>query len=223
MPNLERILNACWRTDYPPEFDVPDRLTDEDFAELDKIEPSLEGWGFTVYRTYYGPGSDENWNTLLAKARDLAGKELEFWASDGEDELVEELRTLFRVDARSDSAVLDGQSLEELCKTYLDSVGGKPMAVHEWNVFLVADKHVLDQIGQGNFIIKAVDADRPPQNEDPVRTGTNKLSWGWHRMEVRQMLEFWGMLEICATHHCMCWAVHQAELDNMIWEGCDAD
>ncbi|KAF5679176.1 hypothetical protein FHETE_917 [Fusarium heterosporum] len=148
---------AC-RTDYPLEFDVPDRLTNEDFAQLDKIELSLEGWGFTVYRTYYGSSSGENWNALLAEARESAGKELEFWANDWEEEVVEELETLFRLDARSD-LVLDGKSLEDQCKTYLDSIGGKHMLVHEWNVFLVADEHVLDQIGQGSFIIKAVDAD----------------------------------------------------------------
>ncbi|KAH7251364.1 hypothetical protein BKA59DRAFT_491872 [Fusarium tricinctum] len=172
MPDLQRILDTCWRYPFPLEFN-----------------PSLVGWGFTVYRTYYGPDSNENWNTLRNKAKEEANKELMACVYDGNDETAEKLKSLFRLDARSDPALLGGLSLAELCKVYKDKIGGEPEPVHQCCVFLVADEQILDQIGQGNLIINAVDADR--------------------------------MLDICPTHQCMCWAVDESELCNMVWEGCD--
>ncbi|SPJ71140.1 uncharacterized protein FTOL_00868 [Fusarium torulosum] len=164
MPDLQRILDACWRYPVPLEYDVPDNyvMSEKEQAKIDNAEPSLVGWGFTVYRTYYGPGSDENWNTLLSKAKEEADKELMAYVIGGDEETAEKLKPLFRLDARSDPALLDGLSLAELCKVYKDKMGGEPEPVHQFCVFLVAEEQVLNQIGQGNFIIKAVDADRPP-------------------------------------------------------------
>jgi hypothetical protein len=75
---------------------------------------------FTVYRTYYGPGSDENWNTLRNKAKEEADKELMACVIGGDEEVAEMLKLLFRLDARSDPALLDGLSLADLCKVYKD-------------------------------------------------------------------------------------------------------
>jgi hypothetical protein len=159
---------------------------------MNNAEPSLVGWGFTVYRTYYGPDSNENWNTLRNKAKEEANKELMACVYDGNDETAEKLKSLFRLDARSDPALLGGLSLAELCKVYKDKIGGEPEPVHQCCVFLVADEQILDQIGQGNLIINAVDADRPPSPQKGVsmRSRTTEFSWGWHVMEIRQMLEF---------------------------------
>ncbi|KIL85982.1 hypothetical protein FAVG1_10951 [Fusarium avenaceum] len=225
MPDLQKILDACWRYPFPLEFDVPEGyvISEEEQAMMDNAEPSLVGWGFTVYRTYYGPGSDENWDTLCNKAKEEADKELMACIYDGNEEIAEKLKPLFRLDARSDPVLLDGLSLAELCKVYKDKTGGEPEPVHRCCVFLVADEQVLSQIGQGNFIIKAVDADSPPSPQEgaSVTSRSNGFSWGWHVMEIRQMLEFWGMLDICLPHQCMCWAVDESELYNMVWEGCD--
>jgi hypothetical protein len=140
---------------------------------------------------------------------------------DGNDETAEKLKSLFRLDVRSDPALLDGLSLAELYKVYKDKIGGEPELIHRCCVFLVADEQVLDQIGHGNLIIKAVDADRPPflQEGVSVRSRTNGFSWGWHVTKIRQMLEFWGKLDICPTHQFMCW--DESELYTMVWEGCD--
>lgn len=118
-------------------------MSEEEQAKIDNAEPSLVGWGFTVYRTYYGPGSDQNWNTLRNKAKEEADKELMACVYDGNDETAEKLKPLFRLDARSDPALLDGLSLAELCKVYKDKAGGEPEPVHECCVFLVADEQIL--------------------------------------------------------------------------------
>lgn len=225
MPDLQRILDACWRYSFPLEFDVPEDyvISEEEQAMMDNVEPSLVGWGFTVYRTYYGLGSDQNWDTLRNKAKVEADKGLIACVYDVNDEIAEKLEPLFRLDARSDPALLDGLSLAELCKVYKDKTSGEPEPVHRCCVFLVADEQVLKQIGRENFIIKAVDADSPPSPQEgvSVRSRSNGFSCGWHVMEIRQMLEFWGMLDICLRHQCMCWAVDESELYYMVWEGCD--
>jgi hypothetical protein len=182
MPDLQRILDSYWRYPFPLEYDVPDDyiISEEEQAKIDNAKPSFVGWGFTVYRTYYGPGSDQDWNTLRYKAKEEAYKELIACVFDGNEETAEKLKSLFRLDARSDPALLDGLSLAELCKVYKDKVGGEPEPVHQCCVFLVADEQVLNQTGQENFIIKAVDAYRPqtPQKGVSVKSRTTELSWG---------------------------------------------
>ncbi|KAF4466399.1 hypothetical protein FALBO_6747 [Fusarium albosuccineum] len=207
MPELQRILDALY--DYP----VGEQLSDN-------RDQYLTNWGFTIYRTYYGPSSDENWNTLLATAKKEADEEL---LTCGDDNIAKKLQPLFRLDARSDASLLDGVGLRGLCKIYKDKIGGAPMPTHETSVFLVADEHVLNQIGQGNFIVKAVDADEPPPEDAFSNEGGKEMYWGWMRMQTRQLLELWGMLEICAAYMCITWAVHNEDLDSMIWEGGDAD
>ncbi|KAH6963203.1 hypothetical protein DER45DRAFT_640776 [Fusarium avenaceum] len=171
MPDLQRILDACWRYPFPLEFDVPEDyvISEEEQAMMDNAEPSLE---------------------------------LMTCVYDGNDEIAEKLKPLLRLDARSDQALLDGLSLAELCKVYKDKTGGEPEPVHRCCVFLVADEHVLNQIGQGNLIIKAVDADSPPSPQEgvSVKSRSNGFSWGWHVMEIPQMLDFWGVLDICLPH-----------------------
>ncbi|KAG8677552.1 hypothetical protein FPOAC1_003575 [Fusarium poae] len=192
----------------------------ERWVELRDGDPFTARWGFTIYRTYYGPGSDENWKTLLAKAKEETFKELDEFDHGG---IAAKIKPIFQLDARSDPIILDGLSLGELCKVYNDNVGGDPMPRYESPVFLVADKHVLNQIGEGNLIVKSVDADYPPQEEIPLRTSTEAKWWGWGRMELRQIPWLWKTLRGENSRYCFPWTVHQAELDNTIWEEDDAD
>ncbi|KAF0642020.1 hypothetical protein FPSE5266_10667 [Fusarium pseudograminearum] len=174
-----------------------------------------------MYRTYYGPGSDENWKTLLEKAKEETFKELD---ECDHDDLAAKLKPIFQIDARSDQSILDGLNLRELCKVYNDKVGGDPMRQRlESPVFLVADEHILNQIGEGNMIVKSVDADYPPREEIPLRTSTEKAWWGWGRMELRQIPWLWKTLVGEDSRYCFPWTVHQADLDNVIWEEDDAD
>ncbi|KAJ4244846.1 hypothetical protein NW757_010227 [Fusarium falciforme] len=64
-----------------------------------------KNWGFAVYRTYYGPSSDENWDKLLTTAKREAMEEVIKW---GDDEAGEKLKRRFRLDARSGASLLSG-------------------------------------------------------------------------------------------------------------------
>jgi hypothetical protein len=47
MPDLQRILDTCWRYPFPLEYDVPDNydyvMSEEEQAKIDNAEPSLVG------------------------------------------------------------------------------------------------------------------------------------------------------------------------------------
>ncbi|CZS79148.1 unnamed protein product [Fusarium graminearum] len=186
----------------------------ERYCELRDGDPYLARWGFTMYRTYYGLGSDENWKALLEKAKEETFKELD---ECDHDDLAAKLKPIFQIDARSDQSLLNDLSLGVLCQVYNDKVGGDPMPRLESPVFLVADEHSLDQISEGNWIVKSVDADYPPREEIPIRTSTEENWWGWGRMELRQIPWLWKKLAGEDSRYCFPWTVHQADLDNVIW------
>ena len=76
--------------------------SDDDFA-------GRRHWGFTIYRTGYGPSSDQQWQRLLetikAGAHEGAFEAIESEKEDPEDDPeFQELWSLFRLDARSDPA-----------------------------------------------------------------------------------------------------------------------
>ncbi|KAM0424889.1 hypothetical protein ACHAPT_009945 [Fusarium lateritium] len=155
-------------------------------------------WGFTIYRTYYGPSSDDNWNKLLATIKREVEEEL---MTCGNDEATEKLKPLFRLDARSDLSLLSAF------------------------IFLFADEYVLNKVGEGVFIVKAVDGEEEPREEIPLREDDDDevTYWGWMRMETRQVLELWSMLEHFRGYQCMTWTVYQADLYEEVWEGNDGD
>ncbi|KAM0397797.1 hypothetical protein ACHAO7_008146 [Fusarium culmorum] len=219
---VEVILKECWYKHLGPlnKMLKSSEITWERYCELRDGDPYLGRWGFTIYRSYYGPGSDENWKILLEKAKEETFKELEEYDHDG---IVAKIKPIFQLDARSDPDLLNGLSLGDLCKVYNDKVGGDPMPRYESPVFLVADEHVLHQIGEGNWIVKSVDADYPPQEEIPLRTSTEENWWGWGRMELRQIPWLWKTLVGEDSRYCFPWTVHQADLDNVMWEDDDAD
>jgi hypothetical protein len=59
-------------------------------------EQFLVHWGYTIYRTYYGPGSDEQWLKLLKNITDGVGKGLtELEEADKEPAAVTKARDQF--------------------------------------------------------------------------------------------------------------------------------
>lgn len=210
MPDLQRVLEGLEQ--FPSDTDSP--------YPLEEIQPPAN-WGFTIYRTYYGPSSDDNWNKMLVATKKHAEEELMTYDDDEENE---KLKELFRLDARSDPSLLSGLDRKALCQTYHEGKGGKPMPQNEGFVFLLADEEVLNQVGEGTFIVKAVDAEETPREEIPLREDDDEPTyWGWMRMETRQLLELWGELEWFRGFDCMAWTVHQADLDEQVWEGSVAD
>ncbi|KAM6505195.1 hypothetical protein FSOLCH5_015114 [Fusarium solani] len=189
MPDLQSVLEGLEQ--YPPDTDS--------IEPLEEIQQPAN-WGFTIYRTYYGPSSDDNWNKLLAATKRHAEEELMTY---DDHEAAEKLKPLFRLDARSDPSLLSGLDRQALCQIYKEGKGGKPMPSKSGFVFLLADEDVLNQVGEGTFIVKAVDAEETPREEIPLREGDEPPYWGWMRMETRQLLELWGELEWFRGIQCM--------------------
>ncbi|KAJ4307795.1 hypothetical protein N0V84_012489 [Fusarium piperis] len=209
MPDLQRALEGLEQ--YPSDT--------ESIYPLAELQPPAN-WGFTIYRTYYGPSSDDNWKELLATTKRQAEQELMAW---DDDEAAEKLKPLFRLDTRSDPSLLSGLDRQALCQIYKEGKSGKPMPAKTGFFFWFADEDMLNQVGEGIFIVKAVDTEEKPREEIPLRDDDEPTYWGWMRMETRQLLELWGELEFFRGHQCMTWTVHQADLDEKVWEGSDAD
>lgn len=195
-----------------------------DLPTLPGDPENAQNWGFTVYRTYYGPSSDEHWEKLLATAKREAMEEVMKWS---DNEAGEKLKPLFRLDARSDESLLSGVDRRGLIQIYYDGVGGPPMPTRGPHVFLYADEDILNQASQGIFILKAVDAEDEPREDIPRQEGDEDFGepryWGWMKIETRQILELWGGLEWSHTNMVIMWKEHQADLEEEIWDGWDAD
>jgi hypothetical protein len=186
--DLELFLEKLFK---PPEGEFP---TNADFDQYRR------NWGFTIYRTFYGPNSDEQWRKLLEKITKGAKYELNMMEDlDVQEPTVAFTKAwnLFRLDARSDPSTLDGLTLENVRQLYLDGTGGQPMNVDidPWRVFLLADEAVL--ASPELSVINVVDADY-----DPVRAAiTNprvgpQRYFGWITMSPSCILILWKALDI---------------------------
>lgn len=135
-------------------------------------------WGFTIYRTYYGPSSGDNWDKLLTTTKREA---MEALMKEEEDEVGEKLKPSFRLDPRSDRALLSDVDQSRLIQIYNDHIGRPPMPTGGL-VFLYADEEVLSQVSQVIFTLKAVDAEEEPREDIPPQEGDEDFGkpryWG---------------------------------------------
>ncbi|KAF7677363.1 hypothetical protein GT037_004222 [Alternaria burnsii] len=147
-------------------------------------------WGFTIYRTGYGPSSDQQWQRLLETIQTSAHDEARsVTESTKDDPAFQVLWSLFRLDARSDPA-LAGLDIDQLRQLYnrSSSEGSQPMnADFNWHrIFLFADDEVLSDPAAS--IVKCVDAEY--RVEDYIsrnpRVGGQRY-FGWMRIEPRSV------------------------------------
>ncbi|KAL2687925.1 hypothetical protein Neosp_005495 [[Neocosmospora] mangrovei] len=145
-------------------------------------------WGYTIYRTYYGPESDEHWDTLLDALKRQTSLALAYHEDDevynsnmrqrrwghcshkNKDEYMddlERLKKLFHLDPRENSSLLDGLDVRQLRKVCLDehTEAEKTMAGRMFHFALVADEAVLKDIARGEFVVKAVAYDWEDKGE----------------------------------------------------------
>jgi hypothetical protein len=99
----------------------------------------------------------------------------------------------FKLDARSDSATLDGLTTDEVFRIYRNEVGDSPMEMRnsltpDHQIFLLADEEVLQNLDSG--VLKVVQA-APAEGADP------ECYYQWIRVDVDCLIELWAMLEIC--------------------------
>ncbi|KAH8732401.1 hypothetical protein GQ44DRAFT_697591 [Phaeosphaeriaceae sp. PMI808] len=184
-PRVQRMLRDLYR--FPLDRYV---MPEEDRDQF------LEHWGFTIYRTFYGPGSDEKWSKLLQNI--TAGTEDRLNRMDGAEDtpVTTKVWGLFKLDARSDPTLLDGLTLEDVRKLYLEGAGGRPMNVDRsiWRLFLLADAEVL---GDSDLrLLKVAAADYDPVAAVPKnRRAGPQHYFGWITMPSTTALDLWNELD----------------------------
>ena len=162
-------------------------------------ESLIRSWGFTIYRTGYGPSSDQQWQDLIKQIQTYAYKNaLRMTGATEDDAGFQEIWSLFRMDSRSDAA-LAGLDMDQLRQRYNNGDGGPPMNQdhRSHQVFLVADDEVLSSVDATTTIMKCVDADYQAADHVPQnwRLGTQRY-FGWMPMLASCVAELWVELEI---------------------------
>ncbi|KAF4998535.1 hypothetical protein FDECE_11753 [Fusarium decemcellulare] len=172
-------------------------------------------WGFSIYRTYYSPDSDEHWDVLLDALRRQTSLALGYYEDTDEDgDDLMRLKKLFRLDPREDPSVLGGLDLRQLREVCLHEHPGaeETMAGRHFYVVLVADESVLKDIAKGEFVVKAV-------SYDWVKGCEN---WGWMRVPTGYLLELWHSLMLWVhnnTHRALRFDGPEEDLHEYIWPG----
>jgi hypothetical protein len=118
----------------------------------------------------------------------------------------------FKLDARLDSATLDGLTMDEISQIYRNKVGGSPMEMRtsltpDHQILLLADEEVLQNLGSG--VLKVVQA-APAEGADP------KCYYQWLRVDVDGLIELWDMLKICDSG---LWDLIFEEEPGALWTG----
>ncbi|KAJ3535965.1 hypothetical protein NM208_g6915 [Fusarium decemcellulare] len=172
-------------------------------------------WGFTIYRTYYGPDSEKHWNMLLGALKQQTRLAFGFYADDEDTDQgdVQRLKELFHLDAREDVSLLDGlddKGIREFCQTK-EVDRERAMAENLYRFVLLADKAVLKDIAEGEFIVKAV----------ALNWEDGRLGWGWMRIPTGYLLELWQTLMRWEdeTYSTLRFKEPEQNLEEYIWPG----
>ncbi|EWG55823.1 hypothetical protein FVEG_17601 [Fusarium verticillioides 7600] len=226
MTTVSELINCLWKAPpYPAIRLHKDRTHPANFVYY-------KSWGFNIYRTYYGKGSDKHWAMLLDALKRQTYLALRDLEEDREYELdnrrrihhhqnkqqymedLEIFRKLFHLEAR-EGPELEGLdiyqvreiSAEENKEGKVITVGGRVQYV------LVADEAVLRNIAEGEFVVKAV-----------AYKWDRSMNWGWMRIPTGYLFEFWQSLVLCdRMDRDIIWFLGpEEELERCIWPGEDS-
>ncbi|KAI8235131.1 hypothetical protein K4K55_004445 [Colletotrichum sp. SAR 10_96] len=132
-------------------------------------------WGFTIYRTAYGPATDAQWRTLLDKIRAQAVSEIDGYVETGEEDVAAQLKSVFVLDARSDAALLADNTMDEVREIYKQAAVASRSSVDDddnnenqslpvmhdepkQRAFLLADDEVLEGVNRDPYFwVKCVE------------------------------------------------------------------
>lgn len=182
---------------------------DQTFPPDADLSPFYTNWGFSVYRTAYGPSSDRQWQTLVDKIRAQAVAEVKLHSGpdqehsgdrdDGGDQSALQLLSLFRLDLHSDPATLKDADMDRVRQIYRDAVEGVPMHADRqscFRLFLLVDDEVLAGAANGESWIKCVQVDYDAADYVPrnTRVGGQRY-FGWMKMTTRSLLDLWSSLQ----------------------------
>ncbi|KAF9775555.1 hypothetical protein IL306_006326 [Fusarium sp. DS 682] len=172
-------------------------------------------WGFTIYRTYYGPGSDQSWNMLIDALEQQTRLAFGVYEeTEGADQgHLQRLKELFYLDIRDDAPLLDGIDIPAIRQMYESKKRDKSRAMAEdlFQFVLLADEAVLKDIANGEFIVKAVS----------LGWTEGFPGWGWMRIPTGYLLELWQQLttRMYDNEATLSFIGSEQELDDYVWPG----
>jgi len=173
---------ARWLGDFRyPSEDVP-------------VVDHFRHWGYTIYRTSYGPSSDQQWEELLKSMRSQAyNKILKLAEATEDDPNFQKIWSLFQLDARSDP-VLSGLDMDQLRLLYRTGEGGLPINadLRSHRVFLVADDEILSDSTVST--VKCVETDYEAANHVGHWRAPQRY-FGWMPMGARDAVGLWKHLQ----------------------------
>ncbi|KAJ8117807.1 hypothetical protein OPT61_g1082 [Boeremia exigua] len=158
----------------------------------------LQPWGFTIYRTYYGPGSDQQWERLLLNITNGVKDRLREHKEYGDEPaVITQAEELYKLDSRSDPAVLAGSKLEAVRQLYHEGTGGQPMNTDNdpWRVFILVDEEVLADPELGFIKCVTADYDAAASVLKSSFMGPQRY-FGWLRVPCDRVLSLWFELEV---------------------------
>ncbi|KAF6822757.1 hypothetical protein CPLU01_11797 [Colletotrichum plurivorum] len=191
--HLTIILESCFR---PPDG--------TSWTAGDDVSEHYYSWGFTIYRTAYGPSTDAQWHTLLDKIRAQVASEIECYDA-GEEEVVAKLKSLFVLDACSDATLLADKTMHELREVHKrrnssnDDDNNLPLMRDgpTERAFLLADAEVLEGVDRDPYFwVKCVEADFTEEGLAEAARGARSRAafaagvWtGWMKMTTRSVVD----------------------------------
>ncbi|KAH8693428.1 hypothetical protein GQ44DRAFT_148854 [Phaeosphaeriaceae sp. PMI808] len=174
------------------------RFPTDQIIKKEEVEQYLGPWGFTIYRTSYGSGSEEQWQKLLQKATVSAKGRLEKLEGVKENpDATAKVLDQFSLDARSDPDTLEGLTLEDVRQLYLGGSGGQPLHVDrgQRRLFLLADDQVLQDPDLARLKVVAADYDHVAAVPKNWRVGPQRY-FGWITMPTTVIFQLWDALEL---------------------------
>ncbi|KAF5965599.1 hypothetical protein FBULB1_12160 [Fusarium bulbicola] len=186
--------------------------------EIESKDPDIlqyyQQWGFTIYRAYYGTGSDEACNTLLYALKHQT--RLAFGFYDGQEDAdqrhVDILKNLFYLNARADKSLdgLDIQGIRKLCQ-HENTDKDRVISDGAHDYVLLADESVLKEVSEREFVVKAVSL--------VWRRG--HAGWGWIRIPTGYLLDLWQLLMLnwARTEFAIDFIGPEEDLDDYVWPG----
>lgn len=170
------------------------RRRTDDITSTDALEDYLFPIGWTIYRTDYN-ASDEAWGALVQRTEAGLRDEIArtFQSEDPkEKDAAEKIRRLVKIEGRSDPALLDGRTRDQVRAIFTNRVGGAAVNVEDTcqPFFLLADAEVFEAAARGENWIKFVDAkyDEEGYRPHPTRHTGHPKCFGWIRVATNSLL-----------------------------------
>ena len=141
---------------------------------------SYHNWGYTIYRTCYTPESQSQWESLIEAIQLGVEKSIPASQYDELPTTSQLLRSLLRLDFRSDASLYDSLSIEQLRKIYFnapeDSAPPSPNFYRSDRLFLVADAEVLMD---PYFLPRENETPKIPVDNNPSYDATSQSAQKW--------------------------------------------